>query len=56
MNREKYEIKLVYNESTDKINESFFNCEIDMTNEVLELAVGKLFNDMNYKPNGGQIT
>jgi len=54
------EIKLVYNEITGKItmqtfDEGFFNCEIDMTNEVLELAVEKLFNDMNCEPNGGQI-
>lgn len=61
MNTNNSEIKLVYNEITGKItmqtfDEGFFNCEIDMTNEVLELAVEKLFNDMDCKPNGGQIT
>ena len=54
------EIKLTYNESTGKItlethDEGFFNQEIDITNDVVELVIEKLFNDMGCPPNGGVL-
>lgn len=60
MPKEPNELKLVYNEQTGKIvmqtyDEGFFNQEIDITNPVMELAVEKLFDDMNCPPNGGVV-
>ena len=34
---------------------AFFNQEIDITSEVVELVVEKLFNDMGYPKNGGVL-
>lgn len=54
------QLKLSYNESTGKItlethDEGFFNQEIDITNDVVELVIEKLFNDMGCPPNGGVL-
>lgn len=54
------QIKLSYNETSGKIclesyDEGFFNQEIDITDEVVELVIEKLFNDMGCPPNGGVL-
>ena len=54
------ELKLTYNQTSDKIcletyDEGFFNQEIDITSEVVELVVEKLFNDMGCPENGGVL-
>ena len=51
-------LKLTYNQTSGKISletydEGFFNQSIDITDEVVELVVEKLFNDMNCPVNGG---
>ncbi len=51
MNKEPSKLKLSYNEISGKTclesyDEGFFNQEIDITNEVVELVIEKLFNDM----------
>lgn len=58
MNKEPSKLKLSYNETSGKIaietyDRGFFNQEIDITNEVVELVIEKLFNDMDCPPNGG---
>lgn len=54
------QLKLNYNETSGKIcletyDEGFFNQEIDITDEVMELAIEKLFNDMGCPVNGGVL-
>ena len=58
MKKDHSELKLTYNQTSGKIcletyDEGFFNQEIDITSEVLELVVEKLFNDMGCPENGG---
>jgi len=58
--KEKSELKLSYSETTGKItlqtyDDGFFNCEVDMTSAIMELAVEKLFNDVKCEPNGGKV-
>ncbi len=36
-------------------DEGFFNQEIDITSEVVELVIEKLFNDMGCPANGGVL-
>ena len=60
MEQEPSELKLIYNNTTGKItmeayNEGFFNYELDITKEIMELAVEKLFDDMNCPENGGVV-
>ena len=60
MKTEPSELKLTYNQTSGKIcletyDEGFFNQEIDITSEVMELVVEKLFNDMECPPDGGVI-
>ncbi len=54
------QLKLTYNQTSGKIcletyDEGFFNQEIDITSEVVELVVEKLFNDMGCPENGGVL-
>ena len=54
------QLKLTYNQTSGKIcletyDEGFFNQEIDITSEVVELVVEKLFNDMGCPANGGVL-
>jgi len=54
------ELKLTYNQTSGKIcletyDEGFFNQSIDITSEVVELVVEKLFNDMECPPHGGVL-
>ena len=58
--KENNQLKLTYNQTSGKISletydEGFFNQSIDITDEVVELVVEKLFNDMNCPVNGGTI-
>ena len=60
MKKNRSEIKLTYNQTSGKIcletyDEGFFNQEIDITSEVVELVVEKFFNDMNCPENGGVL-
>jgi len=60
MKKDISEIKLTYNHTSGKIcletyDEGFFNQEIDITSEVVELVVEKLFNDMGCLKNGGVL-
>jgi len=60
MKKDPSELKLTYNQTSGKIcletyDEGFFNQEIDITSEVMELVVEKLFNDMECPPDGGVI-
>ena len=60
MKKDHSEIKLTYNQTSGKIyletyDEGFFNQEIDITSEVVELVVEKLFNDMGCPKNGGVL-
>ena len=53
-------LKLTYNQTSGKIcletyDEGFFNQEIDITSEVVELVVEKLFNDTRCPENGGVL-
>jgi hypothetical protein len=57
---DKNQLKLTYNQTDSKIcletyDEGFFNQSIDITDEVVELVIEKLFNDMNCPVNGGTI-
>ena len=57
---ERSQLKLNYNNITGKISldtydEGFFNQSIDITNEVVELVVEKLFNDLDCPINGGIV-
>ena len=54
------QIKLTYNQTSGKIcietyDEGFFNQSIDITSEVVELVIEKLFNDMGCPANGGVL-
>ena len=58
--KEKNQLKLTYNQTNGKISletydEGFFNQSIDITDEVVELVIEKLFNDMHCPVNGGTI-
>ncbi len=58
--KESSELTLTYNQTSGKIcletyDEGFFNQEIDITSEVVELVVEKLFNDMGCPENGGVL-
>ena len=58
--KDKNQLKLTYNQTSGKIcletyDEGFFNQEIDITSEVVELVVEKLFNDMGCPKNGGVL-
>ena len=58
LKKEQNQLKLTYNQTSGKIcletyDEGFFNQEIDITSEVVELVVEKLFNDMGCPENGG---
>ena len=58
--KEHSQLKLTYNLTDNKIaletyDEGFFNQSIDITDEVVELVIEKLFNDMNCPINGGTI-
>ncbi len=58
MKKDPSEIKLTYNATSGKIcletyDEGFFNQSIDITSEVVELVIEKLFDDMKCPPNGG---
>lgn len=60
MNKEPSEIKINYNHETGVISlqaydEGFFNWEKDITQEIMECAVEKLFDDMDCPTNGGVI-
>jgi len=60
MEKDPSELKLTYNQTSGKIcletyDEGFFNQEIDITSEVVELVVEKLFNDMGCPENGGVL-
>jgi len=58
--KDKNELKLAYNQTSGKIcletyDEGFFNQSIDITSEVVELVIEKLFDDMECPPNGGVL-
>ena len=58
--KEKNQLKLTYNQTNSGISletydEGFFNQSIDITDEVVELVIEKLFNDMHCPVNGGTI-
>jgi hypothetical protein len=60
MNKEPSQLKINYNHKTGVIslqayNEGFFNWEKDITAEIMECAVEKLFDDMDCPINGGTI-
>ena len=60
MKSDQSELRLTYNQIENKIcletyDEGFFNQSIDITSEVVELVIEKLFNDMNCPINGGTI-
>ena len=60
MDRENSQLKLTYNQIESKIaletyDEGFFNQSIDITDEVVELVIEKLFNDFNCPTDGGVL-
>lgn len=60
MNKEPSQLKINYNHETRVISlqaydEGFFNWELDITQDIMEVAVEKLFDDMNCPTNGGVI-
>ena len=60
MKKDPSQLKLTYNQTDSKIcletyDEGFFNQSIDITDEVVELVIEKLFNDMNCPVNGGVL-
>ena len=60
MKKEPNQLKLTYNQTSGKIcletyDEGFFNQSIEITSEVMELVIEKLFNDMECPPDGGVI-
>jgi len=60
MNKEPSELKINYNHETGVISleaydEGFFNWKKDITQEIMEIAVEKLFDDSNCPANGGVI-
>ena len=60
MIKEPSELKINYNYKTGVISlqaydEGFFNWEKDITQEIMEVAVEKLFDDMDCPTNGGVL-
>ena len=60
MNKEPSQLKINYNHDTGVISlqafdEGFFNWEKDITQEIMECAVEKLFDDMGCPANGGVL-
>ena len=60
MKKEPSQLKINYNYETGVISlqaydEGFFNWEKDITQEIMECAVEKLFDDMDCPTNGGVI-
>lgn len=60
MNKEPSELKINYNHETGVISlqaydEGFFNWEKDITQEIMECCVEKLFDDMDCPTNGGVV-
>ena len=60
MSKDLSELKINYNYETGVISlqaydEGFFNWEKDITQEIMEVAIEKLFDDMNCPTNGGVI-
>lgn len=60
MDKEPSQLKINYNYETKKItleayDEGFFSWERDITQEIMEVAVEKLFDDMDCPDNGGVI-
>jgi hypothetical protein len=60
MNKEPSQLKINYNYETRVISlqaydEGFFSWERDITQEIMECAVEKLFDDMDCPTNGGVI-
>ena len=60
MNKEPSELKINYNHesgviSLEAYDEGFFNWKKDITQEIMEIAVEKLFDDMDCPANGGVI-
>ncbi|PUE63332.1 hypothetical protein [Arcobacter caeni] len=60
MSKEPSELKINYNHETRIISlqaysEGFFNWEKDITQEIMECAIEKLFDDMDCPTNGGII-
>lgn len=58
--QDKNQLKLTYNQTSGKIcletyDEGFFNQEIDITSEVVELVVEKFFNDIGCPENSGVL-
>jgi len=58
--KENNQLTLTYSQISGKIcletyDEGFFNQSIDITSEVVELVVEKLFNDMECPENGGVL-
>ncbi len=58
--KEQSELRLNYNSDTniislDTYNEGFFNQSIDITKEVVDLVIEKLFNDLDCPTNGGVV-
>ena len=58
--KDKNQLKLTYNQTSGKIcletyDEGFFNQSIDITSEVVDLVVEKLFNDAGCPVNGGVL-
>jgi len=58
--KEPSELKINYNHETGVISleaydEGFFNWKKDITQEIMEIAVEKLFDDMDCPVNGGVI-
>jgi len=59
-NKEPSQLKIVYNEQSKTIllqayDEGFFSWEKDVTQEIMEVAIEKLFDDMDCPANGGVI-
>ncbi len=60
MKKEPSELKIVYNHQTGVISleaydEGFFNWSKDITQEIMEVAVEKLFDDMDCPTDGGIV-
>lgn len=58
--KEPSELRITYNHKTGVISleaydEGFFNWEKDITQEIMEVAVEKLFDDMNCPTDGGIV-
>lgn len=60
MSKEPSKLKIVYNHETGIISleaydEGFFNWSKDITQEIMEVAVEKLFDDMDCPTDGGIV-